>query len=80
MSDVKNAYDQILDFMSNTMERTLLLRGIADKEKHQLLLKALNTQGNLKGLVYLIHMMAWRTSSDGQISINLKCQRNMDKV
>lgn len=23
MSDVKNAYDQILDFMSNTMERTL---------------------------------------------------------
>ncbi len=26
MSDVKNAYDQILDFMSNTMERTLLLQ------------------------------------------------------
>lgn len=60
MSDVKNAYDQILDFMSNTMERTLLLRGIADKEKHQLLLKALNAQGNLKGLVYLIH-----TTHDG---------------
>jgi len=32
-----------------------LLRGIADKEKHQVLLKALNTQGNLKGMINLIH-------------------------
>ena len=60
MSDVKNAYDQIVDFMSNTTGRTLLLRGIADKEKHQVLLKGLNARGNLKGLINLIH-----TSKDG---------------
>ena len=34
--------------MNNKTEKTLLLRGIPDKEKHQALLKALNTQGNLK--------------------------------
>lgn len=55
MSDVKNAYDQIIDFLDNETEKTLLLRGIADKEKHQALLKALNSQGNLKGLINLIH-------------------------
>jgi len=55
MSDVKNAYDQIIDFLDNETEKTLLLRGIADKEKHQVLLKALNSQGNLKGLINLIH-------------------------
>lgn len=55
MSDVKNAHNQIIDFMNNEIEKTLLLRGIADKEKHQVLLKALNTQGNLKGLINLIH-------------------------
>jgi hypothetical protein len=60
MSDVKNAYDQIMDFMKNETEKTLLLRGIPDKEKHQALLKALNAQGNLKGLINLIH-----TSKDG---------------
>lgn len=60
MSDIKNAYDQIMDFMSNDTEKTLLLRGIADKEKHQVLLKALNAQGRLKGLINLIH-----TSKDG---------------
>lgn len=60
MSDIKNAYDQIMDFMSNETEKTLLLRGIADKEKHQALLKALNANGNLKGLINLIH-----TSKDG---------------
>ncbi len=60
MSDVKNAYDQIMDFMNNGTERTLLLRGIADKEKHQILLKALNDQGKLKGLINLIH-----TTKDG---------------
>lgn len=60
MSDVKNAYDQIIDFMNNEIEKTLLLRGIADKEKHQTLLKALNAQGNLKGLINLIH-----TTKDG---------------
>lgn len=37
-----------------------MLRGIADKEKHQALLKALNANGNLKGLINLIH-----TSKDG---------------
>ena len=60
MSDVKNAYDQIIDFLNNETEKTLLLRGIADKEKHQALLKALNSQGNLKGLINLIH-----TTKDG---------------
>lgn len=60
MSDVKNAYDQIIEFINNKAEKTLLLCGIADKEKHQSLLKALNAQGNLKGLIYLIH-----TSKDG---------------
>ena len=60
MFDVKNAYDQIIDFMNNETEKTLLLRGIADKEKHQALLKALNAQGNMKGLINLIH-----TTKDG---------------
>lgn len=55
MSDVKNAYDEIIDFLNNETEKTLLLRGIADKEKHQALLKALNALGNLKGLINLIH-------------------------
>ena len=63
MSDVKNAYDQIIEFINNKVEKTLLLCGIADKEKHQSLLKALNAQGNLKGLIYLIH-----TSKDGMES------------
>lgn len=60
MSDIKNAYDQIIDFLNNKTEKTLLLRGIADKKKHQVLLKALNAQGNLKGLINLIH-----TKKDG---------------
>ncbi len=60
MSDVQKAYDQIIDFLSNETEKTLLLCGIADKEKHQALLKALNSQGGLKGLIYLIH-----TTKDG---------------
>jgi glycerophosphoryl diester phosphodiesterase len=60
MSDVKNAYDQIIDFLNSGTEKTLLLRGIADKEKHQALLKALDAQGNLKGLINLIH-----TTKDG---------------
>ena len=55
MSDIKNAYDQVVDFLSNESEKTLLLRGIADKEKHQVLLKALNAQGGMKGLINLIH-------------------------
>ena len=55
MSDVKIAYEQIIDFIDNQTEKTLLLRGIADKKKHHSLLKALNSMGNLKGLIYLIH-------------------------
>lgn len=55
ISDIKNAYDQVVDFLSNESEKTLLLRGIADKEKHQVLLKALNAQGEMKGLINLIH-------------------------
>ncbi len=60
MSDVTNAYDKIVDFLKNETEKTLLLSGIADKEKHLSLLKALNAQGNWKGLINLIH-----TSKDG---------------
>lgn len=55
MSDIKNAYDQVVDFLRNESEKTLLLRGIADKKKHQVLLKALNAQGEMKGLINLIH-------------------------
>ena len=55
MSDIISAYDQIVDFISNKIDKTLLLCGIADKEKHQSLLRALNAQGNLNGLIYLIH-------------------------
>lgn len=60
MSDVTNAYEQIVDFLNNETEKTLLLRGIADKEKHLSLLKALNAQGKRNGLINLIH-----TSKDG---------------
>jgi hypothetical protein len=63
MSDVKNAYDQIIDFLNNETEKTLLLRGFADKEKHQVLLKALNDQGRLTGMINLIH-----TTKDGMES------------
>ncbi|HHW82017.1 MAG TPA: hypothetical protein GX746_10055 [Bacteroidales bacterium] len=55
MSDVKNAFNQLTDFISNESEKTLLLSGIADKEKHLALLKALNAKGELKGLINLIH-------------------------
>lgn len=81
MSNAINAYDQIIDFISNETEKTLLLRGIADKEKHQVLLKALNAQGEMKGLVNLIHTSkdGMKTFSDRQNSIKLKCLRNMDK-
>lgn len=60
MSDVKKAYDQIVDFLNNETEKNLLLCGIADEEKHLSLLKALNAQGNLRGLILLIH-----TTKDG---------------
>lgn len=55
MSDVKNAYDQIVDFLNNTTEKTLLIYGIADEKKHISLLKALNAQGKQQGLIFLIH-------------------------
>lgn len=60
MSDVKIVYDQIIKFLRSETEKSLLLCGIADEEKHLSLLKALNSQGSLKGLVYLIH-----TTKDG---------------
>lgn len=63
VSDVKNAYDQIVDFLNNTTERTLLIYGIADEKKHISLLKALNAQGKQRGLVFLIH-----TTKDGMKS------------
>lgn len=55
MSDTINAFNQITDFIIDEAEKTLLLCGVADKEKHLCLLKALNAQGNLRGLIYLIH-------------------------
>lgn len=68
MTDVKRAYNQISEFISNDNDKSLLLRGIADTEKHQVLLKALNKHGNLKGLILLIHTArdGMKTFSDGQ--------------
>lgn len=55
MSDAGNAYKQIVSFLNSKTEKTLLICGVADKEKHQVLLKALNDQGPSRGLIYLIH-------------------------
>lgn len=63
MSDVEIAYDQITDFLNNESEKTLLICGIADEEKHLSLLKALNAKKNMRGLVFLIH-----TTKDGMMS------------
>lgn len=60
MSDVENAYKQIASFLNNETEKTLLICGIADEEKHRTLLKALNARGRSKGLIFLIH-----TTKDG---------------
>lgn len=60
MSDVENAYKQIASFLNNETEKTLLICGIADEEKHRALLKALNARGRSKGLIFLIH-----TTKDG---------------
>ena len=60
MSDVENAYKQIASFLNNETEKTLLICGIADEEKHRTLLKALNVRGMSKGLIFLIH-----TTKDG---------------
>ena len=60
MSDVENAYKQIASFLNNETEKTLLICGIADEEKHRTLLKALNVRGRSKGLIFLIH-----TTKDG---------------
>ncbi|MEG1716996.1 MAG: hypothetical protein RR275_09325, partial [Lachnospiraceae bacterium] len=53
----------IQDFLNNTNDKTLLICGVADKEKHISLLKALNSQGKQRGLVDLIH-----TTKDGMES------------
>ena len=60
MSDVENAYKQIASFLNNETEKTLLICGIADEEKHRTLLKALNARERSKGLIFLIH-----TTKDG---------------
>lgn len=44
MSDVENAYKQIASFLNNETEKTLLICGIADEEKHRTLLKAVNAR------------------------------------
>ena len=59
MSDVENAYKQIASFLNNETEKTLLICGIADEEKHRTLLKALNVRGRSKGLIFLIHTKGW---------------------
>lgn len=63
MSDVKNAFNKITNFLNNEKEKTLLICGFADKEKHLSLLRALNAKRNLKGLVFLIH-----TTKEGMMS------------
>lgn len=60
MSDVEIAYEQITNFLNDEVAKTLLVCGVADKEKHLTLLKALNAQGASKGLIFLIH-----TTKDG---------------
>lgn len=75
MSDVEIAYNQITEFLSNETEKTLLLHGIADKEKHLFLLKALNAQGNLSGLIYLIH-----TTKDGMTNFFRRAELYKVKV
>lgn len=60
MTDMKKAYDQIDSFIDNPNEKTLLLRGVAEKEKHRLILRALNKKGKSKGLINLLH-----TTTDG---------------
>lgn len=54
MSDVENAYKQIASFLNNETEKTLLICGIADEEKHRTLLKALNVRGR-SNLSYSYH-------------------------
>ncbi len=63
MLDINTLYDQIEEFYTNTTERTMLLCGNADKEKHRTLLRVLNEQGHLNGLILLIH-----TTRDGMQS------------
>lgn len=63
MADAKNAYDEIVNFLNNSTEKTLLICGVADQEKHISLLKALNNQGKQRGVVNLIH-----TTKDGMES------------
>lgn len=60
MTDVENTCIEIDSFLNAEKEKTLLLCGVADKEKHLSLLKMLNKQGNLRGLIYLVH-----TTKDG---------------
>ena len=55
VSNVSDVVNEIAEYLNNESEKTLLLSGIADKEKHRSLLQALNSQGNLKGVVLLIH-------------------------
>ena len=55
MSDVDIAYEQITKFLNDDTSKTLLVCGVADKEKHRTLLKALNSKGRSKGLIFLIH-------------------------
>ena len=63
MSDANIAYEQITSFLNNESEKTLLVCGIADEEKHRMVLRALNAQGKSNGLIFLIH-----TTKDGMES------------
>ena len=55
MSNAEDACEQITSFLNSQTEKTLLLCGIADDEKHCMLLKTLNSRGKSKGFVFLIH-------------------------
>ena len=57
MSDVENAYKQIASFLNNETEKTLLICGIADEEKHRTLLKALNARRRSREIPAVGHLV-----------------------
>lgn len=60
MTDAEKVYQQINSFIDNPDEKTLLLRGTAEYEKHRLILRAFNQKDKSKGLIHLLH-----TTMDG---------------
>ncbi|MDD3810011.1 MAG: hypothetical protein PHS94_07045 [Erysipelotrichaceae bacterium] len=56
MKDTDKAYFEIVDFLQNADSKSLLLKGISDDAKVQLMLKSLHDEKLLRGSVYLMHM------------------------